>query len=82
MANSADIKYTPRKDGSYYEAISASSVIAGVLAMLKDERVIGDVDIFGEAMTTELAAAEIALTRSRAAEILRRVADELDAANK
>lgn len=82
MANSADIKFIPRKDGSFYEAISASAVVAGVVEMLKSTDEIGSVDIFGEVMTQEIALECQKLRRSRAADILRRVAIELDEANK
>ena len=82
MTNSADIKYIPSKDGAEYEAISASSVIAGVVEMLRSEDEIGSIDIFGEIMTAEMAADMQHLRRSRAAELLRRVANELDAAKK
>lgn len=82
MANSADIKYIPRQNGSDYEAISASSVIASVLEMLTSQDDIGSIDIFGDVLTVKLAAEMQSLRRSRAAEILRRVANELDAADK
>jgi hypothetical protein len=73
----ADIKYTPAADGAEYTAISAAQVVNGVFEMLTSESVIGSVDIFGEMMTQDLADSQARLTRSRAADILERVAAEL-----
>jgi hypothetical protein len=73
----ADIKYTPDANGAEYTAISVAQVAKGVFEMLTSESVIGSVDIFGEAMTQELANSQARLTRSRAADILDRLAAEL-----
>ena len=79
MSKTADIMYIPSKDGAEYTAISAAAVIKGVHEMLTTEDPIGEADVFGEVVTEAMAKEMQQLRRNRAAELLRRVAAELDA---
>lgn len=80
MSNTADITYNPTPDAGDYTQITVSAVVKGVFEMLTEDDDVGSVDVFGEVITQTMANEMQQLRRQRAAQLLRRVADELDKA--
>lgn len=76
----ANITYNPTPDAGEHTAQPISVFIAGAIDMLTTEDAVGSVDIFGEVVTEQVAREMQQLRRSRAAQLLRKYADALDAA--
>lgn len=76
----ANISYNPTPNSGEHTAQPISIFINGVVDMLTTEDAVGSVDIFGEAITQKMAKEMQQLRRTQAAQLLRKYADALDAA--
>lgn len=75
----ANIIYNPTPDAGDHTAQPISVFIQGIVDMLTSEDDVGTVDIFGQVVTQQMAQEMQQLRRGRAAQLLRKYADALDA---
>ncbi len=80
IMTTANITYNPTPDAGEHTSQPISVFIAGVVDMLTTQDDVGSVDIFGEVVTAQASAEMQQLRRARAAQLLRKYADALDAA--